>query len=954
MKSMLPKQKAVIHKPKYYCKTINGHIWNNFESPIFAQNYSHNGTKLGIRDVFPNYNSTKDLVLEWTDENEIHEENFKIHKTVFYNNDMFKENLLKGLQPLLYQKNQNVKERVNYWRKNKLFYVLDIPNLHLLGNKMKKKILQAHSKLVKVCFQNYFKTNIEFECSQYNKNNYIKSVLNVYVDTLEKQVAFWKYVHKCINDFRYLNEHKIDQKCLFYLENKVLQVEKKYYFMWDFYQNEDVSLTLYNCTTLAGFLKQLITMTTSSDTLIPSRDDDAWGSDDVNIGKKHFYPKSKITSILNIKFPNIEEEDLEIVAPNQIKIGVNLGNFSKCVFQKHNETISDKYRGINPQDLFEISINASGSLVFGCECSKGKSIILGTINDDVEAMHRHNFVFSEEDIEQAIENTQYGLAQLLRRNYQHNVKMISKDQSFIYNPNTRVWEEDSRNLLGTRITQHTIEILTDYLENLSHELSFYDSAETRKMPQYTSLKAKYSAAKSVKKSMTDGKTTNVKQFLLTDLYDEEFIENLNNHPLKIASSNGMVNLVTGKLELIQPSDNLTKKSAYNYHECHCKLGTCLNDAVFDKNTKKWDYSNCQCSCQVELSEYDAIIREIFNDDVEQTNWYRWTLGYALCGEPKEKMMFVCHGPANNGKSLTSNILCKVMPIYVKIMDKSIVLNAMRKNAGSPSPEFLDLIGSRMTIINETTSSDRLSQDQCKMITGQDIGSFRLLHSNKMIQQEFKFVPFIYTNDKPGVEVTDVAMWNRINTIHFPMHFCKNPKLPDERKMDKNLKKKLEDPKMLEIIFNWLVRCSLFYMQNQDMVPPKCVQEDIKIYRNENNPVIDFMETGGHFKYDRQGLIEWKSFQALLKQFVEDNNISFRTTDKTVRKIVSGMDNCSIITKNNVGYIKGMSRIKKNGGMKRKVDEILYAEKNLDVIMDLDHKMSDTKSPSKKSKKPKKC
>ena len=101
--------------------------------------------------------------------------------------------------------------------------------------------------------------------------------------------------------------------------------------------------------------------------------------------------------------------------------------------------------------------------------------------------------------------------------------MISNDHMYIYDANERIWEKDCRNAIDTKITQDVISMYGDYIDVLEQTLVYYDSPESRQSDQYKILKSKYTGAKSLKKSITDGKTQNVKKFLLAALADQEQI-----------------------------------------------------------------------------------------------------------------------------------------------------------------------------------------------------------------------------------------------------------------------------------------------------------------------------------------------------------------------------------------------------------------------------------------------
>ena len=104
----------------------------------------------------------------------------------------------------------------------------------------------------------------------------------------------------------------------------------------------------------------------------------------------------------------------------------------------------------------------------------------------------------------------------------------------------------------------------------------------------------------------------------------------------------------------------------------------------------------------------------------------------------------------------------------------------------------------------------------KLLAGGDVLCGRELFGKSVVN----FVPthklFLMTNNKPRVDPTDDAIWDRIKLIPFNLSFIDNPEKPYQRKRDPFLPEKLQ--KESSGILAWMVKGCLEWQQVGLMTP----------------------------------------------------------------------------------------------------------------------------------------
>ncbi len=237
--------------------------------------------------------------------------------------------------------------------------------------------------------------------------------------------------------------------------------------------------------------------------------------------------------------------------------------------------------------------------------------------------------------------------------------------------------------------------------------------------------------------------------------------------------------------------------------------------------------------------WDATIKAIFNDDAELIAFMQRLFGYAITGETKEQILPILWGEGANGKSTIMDTLSAVLGDSVCFNTQADSLMDVRQNDGDAARPFVvSLRNKRLIWASESKEGQKLNAGLVKQLTGDGYITARALFGNPVtFKQTHKII--MLTNHSPRIpDSDDYAMWRRVIRIPFNVRFMNNPKLPHERKQDKDLMTKLraEYPGILA----WLIRGCLAW-QREGLNPPTAVIESTEKYREDEDLTGQFCD-----------------------------------------------------------------------------------------------------------------
>lgn len=224
----------------------------------------------------------------------------------------------------------------------------------------------------------------------------------------------------------------------------------------------------------------------------------------------------------------------------------------------------------------------------------------------------------------------------------------------------------------------------------------------------------------------------------------------------------------------------------------------------------------------------AMLEAIFRGDAELIRYFQRMLGLAVTGNPGERRLPLCHGPAGTGKTSTFFGLSRALGDYATTADAAGIL--LGKDDGRPNEHVADLAGRRVVVLPELPKG-RLNTSRVKRLTGGD-----RIATHRKFEHVFEFAPthtfFAYTNDKPEVAETGAAIWTRIRLIPFEHQF-------DQQLSKADVERRLTSE--AAGILAWIVQGAVDYLRDGLGAEPECVRIATSDYQAEEDVIGLFLE-----------------------------------------------------------------------------------------------------------------
>jgi putative DNA primase/helicase len=274
------------------------------------------------------------------------------------------------------------------------------------------------------------------------------------------------------------------------------------------------------------------------------------------------------------------------------------------------------------------------------------------------------------------------------------------------------------------------------------------------------------------------------------------MEELDRDPWLVNCQNGTLDLRTGRLKDHDPTDRITKIVPEDYDpDASCpRFKRFLKEALVD----------------------NALI-----------NFVKRYSGYTLTGITRERLLAILYGLGKNGKTTLVELLHEVLGDYARNTDVETLLIKKYQGVGN---DVAALKGARFVSAAEVEKGRRLAESKVKQLTGRDTVTARFLFGENFdFRPEFKL--WLSTNNKPVIQGTDDAIWDRIRLIPFTQRF-------DGPKADTKLPDKLRGE--LAGVFAWMVEGCLEW-QEHGLEEPKTVTDATKQYREEMDTLASFLD-----------------------------------------------------------------------------------------------------------------
>lgn len=224
---------------------------------------------------------------------------------------------------------------------------------------------------------------------------------------------------------------------------------------------------------------------------------------------------------------------------------------------------------------------------------------------------------------------------------------------------------------------------------------------------------------------------------------------------------------------------------------------------------------------------EVLVKEDSTEtDPQLVMLFQELLGYSLTPQTKREVMVWMFGEGGNGKSVALSV--------VKALLGPMAISVDFQTLGKPGNyDLADIPGTRVIFSSEAERGGDIAEGYIKKIVTGDPINTRPIYGSPI---NFSSTAKIWwaMNDKPTIKDTTDSIWRRMKLIPFYRKF------EEGKNADVDLPEKLKAE--LPGILNWALRGLMRLTVNNKFTEASAADEAKKQYRNESNPVAQWVNT----------------------------------------------------------------------------------------------------------------
>jgi putative DNA primase/helicase len=227
--------------------------------------------------------------------------------------------------------------------------------------------------------------------------------------------------------------------------------------------------------------------------------------------------------------------------------------------------------------------------------------------------------------------------------------------------------------------------------------------------------------------------------------------------------------------------------------------------------------------------FDGFLKSVqLNPEIRK--FIQRSIGYSLLGIARERSFWILYGNGNNGKSIFIDLFSELLNDYASSTTSASVMN--QKTDRIPN-DIARLNGKRFVVIPETEENERFNASLIKALSAGDKITARFLFG-EFFDFYFSGKLWIATNHKPQITDHSKGFWDRLKIIPFTIDIQKQNVIKRDILLGSLLN---EAPAIL----NWAVQGCLEYLNKSDLDVPKSIQDEIDLYKYEQDSIAQFLD-----------------------------------------------------------------------------------------------------------------
>ena len=392
--------------------------------------------------------------------------------------------------------------------------------------------------------------------------------------------------------------------------------------------------------------------------------------------------------------------------------------------------------------------------------------------EDYEKIHKETIDYFIEETLQHPQPTEFDLACVLFHLYKDRFVSVSIRNNCWYEYIQNRWYEiDSGSTLRLLISKDLWQIYVKKIREAVGKQAMIDSDSEDYKTYNTRVRKLTDIGLFLKKTTWKN---NIMREARELFYDQHFIQKLDQNPYLLCFNNCVVDFKEKTHRAGRPDDYISK---------------CTNIDYIPLESGKHGST---------VKEITDFMDELFPD--KELRQYMWEHSAScLVGTNENQTFNILTGSGRNGKSKYVDLMSKGLGDYKGTVPITLITQK-RNSIGSTSSEIVQLMGTRLAVMQEPSKGDKINEGIMKEITGGDPIQGRALFKDTVtFIPQFKLV--VCTNTLFDIKSNDDGTWRRIRLVDFVAKFLEKPyededrfprdQYPHQFKIDKNIDQKFD-------------------------------------------------------------------------------------------------------------------------------------------------------------------